>query len=121
MNNKYIFLYEKTKLITKIVFDDIFYIQSCGDYVEFYFKDRRLVILGTMQELLNILPKESFYRCHRSYIVNMDKVSSIQDETIHLLGIHIPIGESYKQVFYKEIGYVSISINHRKYIPKANR
>lgn len=54
-----------------IAFTDIYFAKAAGNYVELHTKQGMLLVRTTMKELENSLPAQAFYRCHRSYLVNL--------------------------------------------------
>lgn len=65
--------------IEKIATQDIFYCQASGDYVEIYLQKRELLFSGSLKSIAEQLPT-TFVRVHRSYVVNIDKVTSLKRE-----------------------------------------
>ena len=55
-----------------------------------------------MNELEKLLP-EGFVRCHKSFIVSLSGITSIEHDRIRIGNKYIPIGDSYKEDFYKKI------------------
>lgn len=96
----YIFVKNKSRLI-KIGVEDLFYVEALKDYVNFYSKHGKYTIHSTMKDVESKLPKKYYARVHRSFIVNLDKILSIEHVSgrVQLEGIEksIPIGGSYKE------------------------
>lgn len=96
----YIFVKNKSRLI-KIGVEDLFYVEALKDYVNFYSKHGKYTIHSTMKDVESKLPKKHYARVHRSFIVNLDKILSIEHVSgrVQLEGIEksIPIGGSYKE------------------------
>lgn len=79
----------------KIMLEDILYLESAGNYVNFILKDRRLISRLSMQEAMDLLPAMLFTRVHRSYIVANDKVERADRTALYIRNIAIPIGAAY--------------------------
>ena len=96
----YIFVKNKSRLI-KISVEDLFYVEALKDYVNFYSKHGKYTIHSTMKDVESKLPKKYYARVHRSFIVNLDKVLSIEHVSgrIQIEGVEksLPIGGSYKE------------------------
>ncbi|MDG1517473.1 MAG: response regulator [Flavobacteriales bacterium] len=96
----YIFVKNKSRLI-KISVEDLFYVEALKDYVNFYSKHGKYTIHSTMKDVESKLPKKYYARVHRSFIVNLDKVLSIEHVSgrIQVEGVEksLPIGGSYKE------------------------
>ena len=84
-----------------ILYDDVLYIEGLKDYVKIYTQDSLKPILSLMslKQLEEDLPFGNFVRVHRSYIINVDKISSINKNRIIIDKKQIPIGETYKKQF----------------------
>ncbi|MDC0231305.1 LytTR family DNA-binding domain-containing protein [Aureispira] len=93
----YIFVKADKKLI-KLHFNDIFYIEGLKDYVILHTPQKRIVTLQTMKSLEIKLPPDIFMRIHRSYIVNLSKISIVEGNTVHINNKIIPIGKNYKDI-----------------------
>ena len=97
----YIFVKNKSRFI-KICVEDLFYVEALKDYVNFYSKHGKYTIHSTMKDVESKLPEKYYARVHRSFIVNLDKILSIEHVSgrIQLEGIEksIPIGGSYKEI-----------------------
>ena len=87
--------------IEKIEFNDIVYIENQKDYVKFHVENQAEPIssLMSMQSLADKLPARQFMRVHRSFIVNLDKVRTIERNCVVFGKIYIPVSESYKDKF----------------------
>ncbi|WP_276835654.1 LytR/AlgR family response regulator transcription factor, partial [Chryseobacterium cucumeris] len=74
------FLFVRDSNITRrLKLDDIFYAEAMGDYVKFYTKEKMFAIHGKMKTAEERLPKDHFIRVHRSYIVSVGKIDTLQD------------------------------------------
>ncbi len=84
--------------------DEVEYVKSDGPYSHFYFMDgRHLLISKTLKEAEDVLPVQSFFRIHNSYLVNMKFISKYLrgegGEVVMQSGEHIPVSRSRKQDF----------------------
>ena len=85
--------------IEKIDFDTILYIENQKDYVKLENIKEPVSSLMSMQSLEEKLPDKQFMRVHRSFIVNLDKIKTIERNCIVFGKEYIPISESYKVKF----------------------
>lgn len=87
--------------VEKIEFDNILYIENQKDYVKFHLEGIKEPIssLMSMQSLENKLPSSRFMRVHRSFIVNVDKIKTIERNCIVFGKEYIPVSETYKAKF----------------------
>ncbi len=81
----------------RVVFDDILYIEGCGNYIKVHMRERRLLVLERMSGILKRLPEELFLRIHKSYIVPISKVEAVKEGKIKIGENVLPIGNSYNQ------------------------
>lgn len=81
----------------------ILYVESMGDYVKVYCNDndKPIITQMTMKALAEKLPAEDFFRVHRSYIVNVNMVKTIERNRIIFGKNYIPISDSAKDDFFK--------------------
>jgi len=98
--NDSIFVKSDYKLL-KIEFDKIMYIEGLKDYVKIYLNDQPKPILSlmTLKSLEENLPTDRFMRVHRSYIVNLKQIKTIERSRIVFGSIWIPIADGYKERF----------------------
>ena len=83
--------------LNKIAYNDIVYIEGLDDYVKIHLIDQKKITARiSMKSILEKLPENLFVRVHRSYIVPLKKVKSIQNKILYLDQIEIPIGETYR-------------------------
>ena len=84
---------------------NIIYVESAGEYVRLHLNDgTKLVTLFRLKNMESSLQTAQFMRVHRSYIINLDYVSSYTKGRVFLSNDdYVPIGESYKEQF---LGYM---------------
>jgi two-component system, LytTR family, response regulator len=88
----------------KINFLDILFIEGLKDYVKIYTTDNKYTLtLISLIKLENLLSSKGFARVHRSYIINIKHVKSIQKNKVLISDKRIPISESYKTSFFERI------------------
>ena len=84
--------------LVRIALDDVLYIEGLKDYVRFYLQGgERVMSLMSMKRLEEHLPRPEFLRVHRSYIVHMPKVQTIDRFRIVFGDEFIPISDNYKE------------------------
>jgi two-component system, LytTR family, response regulator LytT len=91
--------------ILRINFDDIKYIEGMSEYIKIHLAAARpIMTLLSMKAIEKQLPSDKFMRVHRSYIVNLSKISVIERSRIIFDGkIYIPVSEQYKNAFQSYI------------------
>jgi len=94
------FIFVKTnKKSLKIHLDDIHYVESLSDYVRFHLSDQRLTIHATLKNVEQWLPANEFPRIHKSYMVALSKVVSVEGNQVKLAEQDLPIGSNYRKAF----------------------
>lgn len=92
------------KKIHQIALSDILFFQGYGNYLKVFFKERKpLVVLETINSMLDKLSGHNFMRVHKSYIINLDKIESIEGNFIHIGGQRVTISKTYKDELMKNI------------------
>lgn len=82
---------------------NILYIEALGNYVNVYTSGGKYIVLSTMKDIEARLSPPDFMRVHRSFIVRIDKIESIEDNFIHINQKNIPIGKNYKDDLMKSL------------------
>ena len=95
-----IFVKSDYKLI-QIQLKDILYIEGLKDYIRIQTEDQEggILTLMSMKSIEDHLPGDIFIRVHRSYIVNINKIKTIERNRIVFGKLYIPISDSYKERF----------------------
>ena len=93
----YIFVKSNSKLV-KLKSADIYYIEALKDYVVIHTIGARYTIHSTMKDIDSKMGQDEFVRVHRSFIVRLDKIATIEYPNLTLEDINklIPIGGSYR-------------------------
>jgi DNA-binding LytR/AlgR family response regulator len=90
--------------MVRLNFDEVLYIEALSDYVTIVTLRQKHIVYTTLKSFAARLSFDNFVRVHRSYILNMKHVESIEDNTARLAGGHqIPIGVSYQEAFFKNL------------------
>lgn len=87
--------------------EEIIFVEALKDYVVINTTDSRYTIHSTMKEIEKKLPKEIYLRVHRSYIVQIKAIDSIEYANITLKNVkkQIPVGGSYKDDLQTALRY----------------
>lgn len=84
------------KIMQKIKFDELLYIEGASNYVKFQTLEGQQIVYSKLVELAQRLP-EDFRRVHKSYIVNTSKIESYTKEFLIIDKKYIPISETYRK------------------------
>lgn len=89
--------------IHRLNIDDLHFMEKKDHYVVFHSPQGEVLSRMNMIDLLEILPPGGFVRVHRSYVVAIDKIDTIDKDHVLIKGVRIPIGDSYRDEFFKRI------------------
>lgn len=87
----------------RVRLDDILYVQSTGNYMQFVLREDKILSRLTMTEAEALLPSPAFIRIHRSYLVATGKVDRVERESVWIGGRELPVGAGYA----REIGKIT--------------
>lgn len=98
---KHEFIFVKTEYrMQKVVFNDIHYIEGMKDYLRINCPDKRIMTLSNFNTMLSMLSENNFCRIHKSYIINLSKIQSIEKSHVLILNERLPIGDSFRKSFF---------------------
>jgi len=83
----------------RVNFNDILFIEGMKDYLRIWTTDSKIMTLMSFKSMEEILPRAAFTRIHKSYLVAIDKIDSIERNRVRIAGEYLPVGESYKHHF----------------------
>lgn len=107
MENSNMFVRQGDSFV-RIVWSDILYIESMQNYVKLHFKDRMLTIYQTMISLEEMLPKDAFFRIHKSYLVNILHIDLITGNKLLIDGNELPISRQRKDELLNTVVYKNL-------------
>ncbi|MET1259304.1 LytTR family DNA-binding domain-containing protein [Flagellimonas sp. DF-77] len=87
----------------KISFDAIEYVQAMQNYVVIHTKDRKYMPLLTMKRIEALLAPKGFLRVHKSYLVAIDKITSVEKAKLKLGSVEIPISRNYRDKLHQTV------------------
>jgi len=93
-DNNYIFVKSDGKL-ERVVLDELIYVQAMSNYVILKTTNAKLIVYLTVKGLLESLPPEKFIQVHKSYIMNINMINSINGNTIYIGNEQVPIVQSF--------------------------
>lgn len=88
--------------------NDILYIEGLKDYIKIYTPGKTILTLNSLKKLQELLPESRFVRVHRSFIVSLPKIDSIQRSRIVIGKTFVPVGENYKNAFKDMIASINL-------------
>jgi DNA-binding LytR/AlgR family response regulator len=99
---EYIFIKTENRL-EKVNLSDILYIEGMSDYRKIHTTSKRIMTLQSFNDLENIIPSSIICRVHKSYMVAINKIETIERRRIKINSTLIPISDTYKDFFLKYI------------------
>ncbi|WP_281239530.1 LytR/AlgR family response regulator transcription factor [Flavobacterium praedii] len=98
------FIFVKTEnRLEKINLSEILFIEGMRDYRRIHTISKKIMTLQNFSELEQIIPSNLVCRVHKSYMVGINKIDSIERMRIKISNQIIPISETYKELFFKII------------------
>jgi len=103
-NNEFLFLKSDYK-IRRINLGDILYIEGLKDYVKVFVKNepKPVLTISSMKQIEAKLPSSQFMRVHRSFIVNLNRIETIERFRIVFGHVYIPVSDQYKEKFQEYV------------------
>lgn len=90
------FFVKTNKLLQKVYFDEIQFIEAMLNYVTIYTTSQKIITYTSMKNILDTLPADSFLKVHKSYIISIKKIRSIEGNEV-VMGEHrLPISRNHK-------------------------
>ena len=88
--------------------NDILYVEGLKDYIKIHLPGKSVLTLNSLKKLQEMLPESRFVRVHRSFIVSLPKIDSIQRNRIVIGKTFVPVGENYKNAFKDMIASINL-------------
>lgn len=98
------FVFVKTEnRLEKIMINDILYIEGMRDYLRIHTVNKKIMTLQSFSELEQLIPSHLVCRVHKSYMVAVNKIESIERSEIKIGNMIIPVSATYKELLYQLI------------------
>lgn len=89
--------------IEKVLYSDLVYVEAMLNYVVLHTEARKMIVYLTIKSIAEQLPADIFLKVHKSYIVNIQKIKSIQGNEITLANTKVTISQNFYDKAMKEI------------------
>ena len=99
----FIFIKIDKKKMKKIYLDEILVIESLRDYLKITTQTNKYIIHSTLTKFTSLLPENIFIRIHRSLTIAIDKIETVEGNSVEIEGIRYVIGRSYIENVKKKI------------------
>ncbi|MDE3144740.1 MAG: LytTR family transcriptional regulator, partial [Bacteroidota bacterium] len=100
--DEFIFIRD-SNIVRKLKLEDILFAEAMGDYVKLHTFQKFYAIHTTLKTIEERLPSKKFFRVHRSYIVALNKIDTIEDGTLIVNGKSLPVADAYRSVLNKQL------------------
>ncbi|MFM7177189.1 MAG: response regulator [Bacteroidota bacterium] len=100
------FFVKKGSMLVKVFIENINWIQAMDNYVIIQTASDQFIIHSTMKDIELKLPSDRFLRVHRSYIIAVDKINVLDENTVLIGEKTIPVGKSYKDAFMSRLNFL---------------
>ena len=98
------FIFIKTEYrLEKLLLNEILYIEGMRDYRSIFTTNKRIMTLKPFKEFVLDIPSNLICRVHKSFMVALDKIDSVERDRIRIKDVIIPISETYKKSFFELI------------------
>jgi two-component system, LytTR family, response regulator len=101
-NDEFIFIRD-SNVVKRLSLDDVLYVEAMGDYVKLHTPQKFYAIHTTLRAVEQRLPPERFLRVHRSYLVAVDKIDTIQEGVLIISGKPVPVADAYRSSLNKRM------------------
>lgn len=99
----YIFI-KANKKTNRVEINDILIIEGLGDYIKIHLREgRHLVTNLSMKKMEDLLPHNDFIRIHKSFIIRMDSIQTIEGNLVKVGQQKLPVGNNFRQTFNEQI------------------
>lgn len=95
-NEEFIFIRD-SNIVRRLKLDEILYAEAMGDYVKLYTPGKFYAVHTTLKTVEERLPASQFLRVHRSYLVALSKIDTIQDGALIVAGKPLPVADAYRK------------------------
>nr|WP_276899244.1 LytTR family DNA-binding domain-containing protein [Pedobacter kyonggii] len=101
-NDEFIFVRD-SNILKRLDINDILYLEAKGDHVKFYLSDKIYSIHSTLTSIEQKLSPDIFFRVHRSFIVNINKINTIEGGTLIIDRYMIPVSNRFRAALFKRL------------------
>jgi len=101
-NDEFIFIRD-SNVVKRLSLDDVLYVEAMGDYVKLHTPQKFYAIHTTLRAVEQRLPSERFLRVHRSYMVAVDKIDTVQEGVLIIAGKPVPVADAYRASLNKRM------------------
>ena len=82
--------------MVKVRYDDVLFVEGMKDYVQIQMSDQRLIVHQTMKKMERALPPDRFLRIHKSFLVAIEKIESLDGNLLEVGKHQLSVGANYR-------------------------
>lgn len=98
----YFFIKSESKIV-RIDFDDVLYIEALQKYIRIYTTKEKIITLLSITKILELLPADQFFRIHRSFVLNIDKIDNIEGNMVKIGTYTLTISKGQREHFLEVV------------------
>jgi DNA-binding LytR/AlgR family response regulator len=102
VQDNYLFI-KDNNILKKIKVEDILWIEAMGDYIKIRTQNQWHIVHTTLKSVEEKINSPRLMRVHRSYIISLDKIDSIEEGVVNIFNTPIPVAESYRSKLIQKI------------------
>jgi len=102
VEDNYLFI-KDNNVLKKIKVEDILWIEAMGDYIKIRTQNQWHIVHTTLKAVEEKINSARLMRVHRSYIISLDKIDSIEEGVVNIFNTPIPVAESYRSKLIQKI------------------
>jgi DNA-binding LytR/AlgR family response regulator len=96
------FFVKSNRKIVKVLFKDVLFIEGLKDYVVINTNEQKIITAINIKTIFEQLSKNVFYRISKSYIINLQHITSFDNNIVYIGNNKIPIGNAFRAAFFSE-------------------
>ncbi|RBL92051.1 LytR/AlgR family response regulator transcription factor [Chitinophaga flava] len=97
------FFIKSDKKLEKVLYQEILFAEALENYVAVYTTDRKIITHATLKSVVEMLPAQQFIQPHKSYVVNIQHISAIEGNMLHMGSHQVPISKYQKEEVLEKI------------------
>jgi DNA-binding LytR/AlgR family response regulator len=101
-DDEFIFIRD-SNIVRRLRLDQILYAEAMGDYVKLYTAERFYAVHTTLRAVEGRLPASGFLRVHRSYVVAVNKIDTMDGGALVVHGKPVPVADAYRAALNKRM------------------
>ena len=89
--------------LEKVLFEEILFVEARENYVAIQTSNKKLIVHSTLKSMQEKLPAQQFIQPHKSWLVNIRAIQSIEGNTLHIGKMEVPVSKYLKEEVMEKI------------------